>query len=779
MFISKFLKVVFKLLLIFTLVMLMLIICISVYIKNNISFEGDEMLFSLSKNASDAKIYADENLFDDEYDAVAVETVGAKRKEYFSLSEYSDCLKSTLLAVEDGEFYSHQGIDVKRTMLAAANYLFSKDSFGASTITQQVVKNISGDNEVSIKRKLNEIIRAYHLERNHTKDEILELYLNIVPMSEGLYGIGTAASVYFNKSPEELNYIECATLIGIINAPSAYNPYTNQKKCKEKRNIILSVMYRDGIISLEEYEGGKIAELVLVPREEREDRIDSWFCETVLADVRGALAKKLEISESSAEILIMQGGFSIYTTMDMKAQECLEDYFYNEKTVGDGEELAFCLYDSKTGYLRAIIGRAGQKSQNRLLNHATALHIPGSAIKPITVYAPLIDEGKINSASVFDDVPTDFYENAGGTYRAYPKNSPNSYDGLITVSEAIKKSKNTVAVRLIQMRGAKNAYLSLKNDFGFSSLADGEGGITDIAVSPMALGQLSYGVSLSDLTRAYTVFPSGGILHSGGSYIYVTDGEGRVVLKNENAENRIYKEETCKIMNTLLSGVVEDGTAKAVNIDGVQIAGKTGTSGQSRDKIFIGYTPYYTAGIWYGRDGSDGAVSSQTAHLVAWSESMSRVIGATMTEGQRSERFSTDGLLYLPFCKDSGKGYTDVCSLDARGDRLMYGYFTVDNKPIGECDCHVKVKYDPEEMGVLDLSYTGDDFIYISLVKNESRSFPTEVTVTDAQFVYRNMSGYSEISTDESKAYFYFTIPEGEFVGISDTKRQLNRGVKK
>ena len=779
MFISKLLKFISKLLLIFSIFVLLAIICISVYIKNNISFEGDEMLFSLSKSASDAKIYADEDPFDEEYDPVAVESIGQKSKEYFALSEFSNQLKLGFISVEDGEFYNHKGINVKRTLLAAKSYLFSEGTFGASTITQQVVKNISGENDVSLKRKLNEIIRAYHLERNHTKDEILELYLNIVPMSENVYGIGTAASVYFNKSPAELDYIECATLIGIANAPTAYNPYTNPEKCKAKRNIILSVMKRDGIISGEEYERGIDSEIRLVPRDERVDRIDSWFCETVLVEVRGALSKKLDISEQNAERLLLQGGFSIYTTMDMRAQRCLEEYFYNREITKEDENLAFCLYDSQTGYLRAIIGRAGEKTQNRLLNHALVPHIPGSAIKPISIYAPLIDEGKINFASVFDDVPTDFYENADGTYRAYPKNSPNVYSGFVTVAEAIARSKNTVAVRLLKMRGAKNAYISLKNDFGFSGLVDGEGGVTDVATSPMALGQLSVGLPLTELTRAYTVFPSGGILHSGGSYLYVTDSEGRIVLENENKEKRIYKEDTCKIMNMLLVGVVKEGTAKAVNIDGVQIAGKTGTSGQSRDKLFIGYTPYYTAGIWYGRDGSDVAVSSQTAHLVAWREVMDEILTHTLNSEQRATQFSTEGLLYLPFCKDSGRLYSESCSLDVRGDRLAYGYFTADNKPVGQCDCHIKVKYDPVEMGVLDFFYSGDDFIYISLVKNDSRAFPIDVVVEDAQFVYRNMSGYSDISTDENKPYFYFTIPDGEFVGISDTKRQFNRGVKR
>lgn len=775
----KFFKGIFKLLTVFAVVLLIGTLVLSVYINKNISFEGDEMLFSLSRNINSTKIYADSDLTDEVYDPVGVENIGAKEKEYFSLSDFSDYIKLGFIAVEDREFYNHKGINLKRTLLAVKSYLFSEGRFGASTITQQVVKNISGDNEISFKRKLNEIIRAYHIERNHTKEEILELYLNIVPMSENIYGVGTASQVYFNKSPSELDYVEAASLIGIANAPSAYNPYTNPEKCKAKRNIILSVMRRDGIISDEEYEWGIESELKLVSREDRVDRVDSWFCETVLSEVTQTLSKKLDISQNNAERLLLQGGFSIYTTMDIRAQRCLEDYFYNSEIASDGENIAFCLYDSQTGFLRATIGRAGKKTQNRLLNHATTPHVPGSAIKPLSIYAPLLDEGKINAATVFDDVPCDFIENGDGSYRLYPRNSPNIYSGLVSVRDAVIKSKNTVAVRLIKMRGERSAFLSLKDDFGFTSLVDGEGGVTDIAASPMALGQLSVGVSLSELTHAYTVFPSEGVLRSGGCFIRVIDSEGRVILENENTERRIYKEDTARLMNTLLRGVVEEGTAGAARIYGVSVAGKTGTSSQSRDKLFIGYTPHYTAGIWYGRDGGDGAVSSQSAHLIAWREAMDRVLSVTLSVEERSVDFSTEGLLYLPFCKDSGRLFSENCALDARGDRLEYAYFTADNKPSGECDRHVKVKYSPEDMGVLDFSYTGEDFIYISLVKNDGRSFPCEVTVEDAEFVYRDMSGYSEISTDESKPYFYFTIPEGEFVGVSDTKRQFNRGVKK
>ena len=780
--ISKLVKRVLLLLTILGGIMLAFALTLSVYIKKNISFETDEMLFSMSRDSGGAKIYADYDLNDGEYEPVEIENIGSKVKEYFNLSEYSDCLRAGFIAVEDREFYNHCGIDIKRTILAAKSYIFSEDTFGASTITQQVVKNISGDNEVSLKRKLNEIIRARHLEKIHTKDEIFELYLNIVPMSENIYGVGTACEVYFGKLPREINYIEAATLIGVANAPTAYSPYTSPEKCIQKRNIILSVLKNDGIITNEEYEKGISAPLVVVPREERVDRIDGWFCEAALSDATGALAEKYGISRGSAEKMLLRGGFKIYTTMDCRAQKIVDEYFSSPENfsgeIKNGLNYAFCLYDSKTGNLRAIAGRVGEKSQNRILNHAYAPHIPGSTIKPLTVYAPLIDEGKINCASVFDDVPLDFYENEDGSYRVYPKNSPNVYSGLVSVKDAVRKSKNTVAVRLIRMRGVENAYNSLMQDFGFTTLVNDKG-VTDIATSPMGLGQLSVGVPLSELTHAYTVFPSGGVLRGGKSFVKILDGEGRVIIENDSSERRIYKEDTCKIINQLLLGVVEGGTAKAININGVEIAGKTGTSGQSRDKLFIGYTPYYTAGIWSGYDKSDRPVSDSTAHLKAWEGVMQKIIDETLTDSQKSEVFSTAGLLYLPFCKDSGGLYTEICSLDARGDRVDYGYFTHDNRPASPCDRHIKVKYDPEEMGVLSPHDKSDGYIFISLVRNDERAFPTEVVIEDAEFIYRDMSGYSELCTEPDKPYFYFTIPDGEYVGISDSKRQFNRGSPK
>ena len=260
-----------------------------IFTYKNIDFDSDEALFESSRSFNSTTFYAK----DDSNDFVPIETSGAIRKMFYSSEEISDYLKEGIVSVEDKIFYEHHGVDVKRTLRAALNYLTRREKiFGASTITQQVVKNISGDNDVKLTRKLAEIIRARHIEKKYSKDEILELYLNIIPMSENIYGVGAASRAYFGKEPSDLTPEEAAILIGITNAPTAYNPYENPEKCKKKRDVVLSVMYKDGIISSAEYEEASASPIFVIPREEREDRVDSWFVETVIDDVSRDFANK-------------------------------------------------------------------------------------------------------------------------------------------------------------------------------------------------------------------------------------------------------------------------------------------------------------------------------------------------------------------------------------------------------------------------------------------------------------------------------------------------------
>ena len=745
-------------------------------IYKDIDFAVDENLFDSSGSFESTVFYADSGKGGD-YEPVAIESSGSIRKIHYDLDEISPFVVNGFIAVEDRGFYDHSGVDIKRTLLAAVNLITKREkTFGASTITQQVIKNISGDNQLTLKRKVSEIIRALRIERVYDKNEILEVYLNIVPMGDNIYGIGAASRAYFGKDPSELSVEEAATLIGITNAPTAYSPYLNPDACKRKRDIVLGVILREGIITDQEHEKAISSPLVVVPRAEREDRFDSWFVETAINEICTDLVDKYGISVSAARMMLLGGGYKIYTTMNPDVQRIMEDYFENTENlaseVGNGLNYAMVVCDGGSGNLLGIIGNAGKKDGNRLLNHATVDHIPASTLKPLALYAPLIDEGRINWSTVFDDVPLEFIER-DGEYVEYPKNSPDVYAGLTTVKDAIRLSKNTVALRLAKIRNPRTIFDSLNEQFGFDSLVERDGNLTDVDYAPMALGQLSHGIPLIKLTEAYCTFPSDGTWHKTRSYLYVLDHNGKLILENKNEEKRVFKESTARIMNQLLMGVTESGTASGIELKKyVECAGKTGTSSGTRDKLFIGYTPSLTAGIWCGYDNGASASPLSKSHLRIWDEVMLMICN----EDHRGETFSTAGLNYLPYCMDSGELFSENCLYDPRGSRMEYGYFTEDNKPQMKCNTHVVCSYDSLTKGVACEGCPQDELVPISLIRCDDRSFPKEIIITDAEYVFRDVGKYEKRPIDYSWPFFQYSLPEGLYVGRSRGKKQFNSG---
>lgn len=767
----------------FSVIALASFVFIAIYYKENVNVEYDEKLFSDEVGASSTFFYANRSYNSDEYIPIRIDVKGTQKKIYYKLDEISKYLIDGFVAVEDRGFYEHSGVDLKRTILAAAKYLSGdKATFGASTITQQLVKNISGDSEVTLRRKATEILRAYSIEKNHTKSEIMEVYLNVIPMGNGIFGVGAASEFYFGKLPSELTPAEAATLIGITNAPSAYDPYTKSEKCLQKRNRILNVMYSEGVISHEEL--SEYLSLPLMITFEEDDMVDSWYMETVLADVSRDYAKKMKISESLARILILSGGFSIYSTLDMRVQGIMEtvfaDFDYLPDEVKSGLNYSMVVMEAKSGNILGIIGGSGKKCANRVLNYATTNITPASVLKPIALYAPLIDSGGINWASVFDDSPVEFYK-SGDAYNAYPKNSPDRYDGLLTVKDAIRYSKNTIAVRLCKLRGIDNVYKTLTEDYGFDTLVDNvasENGtiMTDKAIAPLALGQLTNGISLRSLTEAYSVFPNYGNKIDSRTYLYVVDKEGKMVLENNAKEKRVFSETTGKIMNQLLLEVVNNGTAKSIMLGKrIAVAGKTGTSGGSRDKVFIGYTPSIVAGIWCGYNDKKGISNVVPTHLQIWDRVMSEIERECGFDTNKV--FNTDGLIYAPYCMDSGKKYSRNCLYDPRGCRMDYGYFAPgDASFLSECDTHVIVNYDVENKGVVINYDQTKEYSKVSLIKVANRSFKAEVYITDAEYVYRDVKlNDIAVPPSENLPYFYNTLSSGEYVGISNKKRQFNR----
>ena len=680
-------------------------------------FSSDEVLFRTAAENGITKFYYDgsggggENI--NTYIPVKfAEMVGTSKKNWVLYDDVSDNVKNAFVAVEDRSFFEHSGINIKRTLLAVINYIFNQSSdFGGSTITQQVVKNISGDSEKSVKRKAIELFRAINLELNHTKEEIFEVYLNIVPMGSGMIGVGVASEKYFGKQASELTVSEAATLVGITNSPEKYSPIKNPDECIKKRNSVLLCMKEMNFITDEEYEKGINAELNIRKSECLDSESNSWFVESVCDELCSDLMEKFGYSYNVARLVVSNGALSVYTTLDFEVQEKLEEYFENKndfpKEIEEGLKFSMVIVDSRTASLKGIVGDVGKKRSARILNYATVCRAPGSTLKPLALYAPLIDSGEITWSTIFDDAPVTEYENSDGENVEFPKNSPAVYEGPITVSEALAKSKNTVAVRLYNILGADNIYNNLVRNYKFESIIEREVNtcghvLTDKAASPLALGQLTRGIPLKTLVEAYTVFPNEGKLCDAKSYIAVYDFQGNELLRKNTSERRVISVESARIMNQLLSGVVDNGTASKITLNElVDTAGKTGTSGGNKDKLFVGYTPYYTAGIWCGyADYSKAVLNISKSHLQIWDEVM-RSLHENITDSGM-KHFSVDGIVRSHYCVKSGKLFTPDCFDDKQDSCMSYGYFIRGTEPSDFCDWHSD-KTDFDEHGYVIL----------------------------------------------------------------------------
>ena len=660
-----------------------------VYASKNIDYDFDEELFNTAKEDKTTYYYAR----GEEGDLIEV-----YKSTYNSVSEWTkfddigDNIKHGFIAMEDREYYKHSGVNAKRTVAAAINHIFKlKDSFGGSTITQQVIKNISGNNEASISRKIKEILRAMNVERNHSKDDIFELYLNIIPMSGNIHGVGAASEIYFGKEPHDLSVAEAATIVGITNAPTKYNPYNNPDACISKRNKVLYAMLDVGFINDVEYEEAVRSPLIL-SEENGNFGISSWFIETANNEILSDICSEYNLSKPAAKLVLR--GCRVILTMNPDIQNILDDYFSNidnlSDKVNDGLKYSMVVSDPYTGDLLGIIGNVGKKQGEQLLNYATSPIIPGSVLKPIALYAPLIDSGDIRWSTMIEDEPVEYINND----IPYPKNTPDVYEGSIDVNYALQKSKNTVAARLFERLGADVIFEQLKSTYGFDTLVEntkGKGGetISDKAMAPLALGQLSFGVSLKRLTEAYNVFSCGGELCSPRSYICVYGKDGKCLIKRDVTKKRVYSSETAQIMNQLLSNVVAVGTARQIRLkELIDVAGKTGTSGSDRDRLFVGYTPYFTAGIWCGYCNREGTVGFNTPnHLQIWDEVMRRIHNKIIFSeyNELLDVFDTSELIIAPYCSKSGMRPTEKCELD-EDCQIKLGYFKSTDIPNENCD---------------------------------------------------------------------------------------------
>ena len=719
---------------------------------------------------------------------------GAENRIWIPLSEIPKDVQNAFIAIEDHRFYEHQGVDFRRTSGAILGFLSGGGlSYGGSTITQQLIKNLTGDNKVTVKRKLTEIMRALHLEKEVSKETILELYLNTVYLAEGCYGLETAAELYFGKTASELTLVEGATLAAIIQYPTRYDPIQNPTYNKERRNTILWRMHELGLLEDDVYEEAihTETELHLGTVRESEKKL-SWFTEVVIEDVIRDLSKAYHLSRTAASQMLYNGGLSVYTTMDAKMQEAVEAYYANVENIPKSKEgvrasSSTVLIDPKNGHLLAVAGDIGEKTSDRIFNLATQmLRSPGSVIKPVSVYAPALEKDLITWASVFDDVPVSFTKN-GNTYTAWPKNNPRIYSGLTTVNTALMKSTNTVAVRVLKKLGENNSYRFLKS-LGITTLVEyeqsGKGKtFSDIAAAPLALGATTRGVSVREMTGAYTMLANGeGIHHDTVSYTKVYDKDGNLILSNEKEGTQAISKDTADIMTRLLKNVVTYGTASDMTLSrSVPVAGKTGTSNANTDRWFIGYTPDLLCGVWYGhKDARDIGTHKINPAVTIFDGLMSRLYAKnaaeTITLNKKNKFPTSENVISALYCKDSGKAPAYACSHDLRGHRVVLGYFKKGTEPRSACDEHILLDYDKEAKTLASEKCPEENRIRVAFVKGYARSFPCQIHVLDAEFMYRHLPFGASPTLDPTKAFFQnYYEKNGNYIGVSGAEKAHNR----
>ena len=717
---------------------------------------------------------------------------GSENRIWISLEQIPAEVQNAFIAIEDHRFFEHCGIDIRRTAGAVLGFLSPCGAhYGGSTITQQLIKNLTGDNTVTPKRKITEIMRSLRLEKNVSKEAILEIYLNTVYLAQGCYGLETAAEKYFGKSASELTVAEGAALASIIQYPSKYDLITHPENNRERRDTVLWRMHELGLLETEAYETALHEDTVLhLDNRKTDGAKNSWFTEVVIEDVITDLSKTYGLSRTAASGLLYNGGLSIYTTMDMKMQKAVESYYENVENFPKSSEgmranSSTVLIDPKSGRLLAVAGAVGEKKSDRIFNLATQmLRSPGSVIKPISVYAPAMDKDIITWASIYDDVPVTFTPEGKG-YALWPKNNPRVYSGLTTVNAALSKSTNTVAVRILQQLGTQTSFRYAKK-LGLSTLIESENGmdgkiLSDVALAPLALGAVTKGVSVREMTGAYGALANGGVFHETVSYTAVYDKDGTLLLSHDCEGKGIFSAETADLMTRLLQNVVSEGTASDLSLQKfIPVAGKTGTSTANTDRWFIGYTPDLLCGVWYGyQDARDIGTHKKNPAVLIFDGLLTKLYGGgnaeTITLDKSHQFEKSENIVRCLYCKDSGALPTFACTCDLRGHRLEYGYFKKGTEPQHRCDAHILVDYDAETKSVAAEHCPKENLIRAALVKNYNRSFPCEITITDAPYTYRHLPFGVTPSKNENTAFFQgFYEKDGVYIGVGGKKHSDN-----
>ena len=648
--------------------------------------------FEISKD--ELMISASNSVVVDQDGNVIADLSGDEKRKIISISEMPEYLPKAYVAIEDERFYNHSGVDIKRTGAAILNFVVKRDSsFGGSTITQQLVKNITQEDEdtglAGIARKVKEWAKAAQVERMISKNQILELYLNILFVGgQNIHGVELGAEYYFNKSAKDLDLAECAFLAGINHSPNMYNPYSEKdhsEKIKTRTLTVLQKMKELGYIkSEEEYNTAvaKVKEGLKFEKSASQGNIYSYHTDAVISQVINQVAEEKGISKELAQNYVYSSGLTIYSTVDTNVQSRLEEEFAKETYVRSGKvknadgtllneqtQAAMVVIDNNTGYVVGVAGGLGEKTESRGFNRGTQmLKQTGSSMKPLADIVPGLQENIITAGTVYNDQKTEFNN---GKYT--PKNY-NHFRGYITVREFIKTSQNIPAVKIMaELTPAKS--IEYLKKMGISSLDDEKDNVLSLAI-----GGLTNGISPLEMAAAYETIANDGEYVSPTFYTKVTDSEGKVVLESAQTKTRVMSEQNAYIAKSIVQEPVKSGgTATYCAISGMDVAAKTGTTNGDYDRWLCGFTPYYTAATWYGYDNNESVTGWGGTNPAGrlWDNVMTDIHQGL--EGQRFTRPS--GIVEATICKDTGMKATDKC-------KNKYTEIFVNGTVPSSCDGH-------------------------------------------------------------------------------------------
>ena len=716
---------------------------------------------------------------------------GTENRDWADIEEIPLKLQEAVISIEDVRFYYHNGVDVKRLIGAFLSNLMNDDVQGGSTLTQQLIKNRLLSFERTYERKIQEAYLAMQLEQEYTKDDILEAYLNTIHLGASNYGVKAAAMDYFGKDLSELSLRECAMLAGIIRYPYYYNPrrvYYDVKDpdiINDRTDQVLYQMYISEYITEQEYQNALKDRVKIVEQSTVLEMYEMpYFVEYAVYDVITHFLKQRNMQDTSENRTIIENeirtnGYRIYTTVDPQIQKTVQDSLHDwdeypaledesnsvirDESSGTVIEIvqpqaAVVVIDQKTGELKAVVGGRETPTAKKTLNRAYQTTMPvGSSIKPIAVYAPAIDKGYSDGTVVPNlPLPIDGWDSEKG----YPIGGK-SYYGPVTLRTALVNSLNSATayslLNLVGLKDSKNYLI----DLGVNP--------AHISVTGAGLALGTSGITPIEMAGAYATIANSGIYLEPLSFKYVTDKDDNVILDADAIREvrQVFKPSTAWLVTDMLTEAVERGTGTGAQIEGMTIAGKTGTNQNATGVFFAGISPYYTMTLWIGHDKyeplSDDVYASNSAAPL-WQYIMSQILTGLPDKDILDANPEDLGLVQREVCSVSGLLATEACYSDPGGYFPIKAWFIEGQEPLKECDVHsiltictssgkLATKFCPTDQGILEsrcLVLLKPDSIYWDLTEDKRDKY------LPGTFMVPQDVSIFELTSDMDNYYEYY-----------------------